>query len=110
MPPLIAQHLDALRALARQYGLARLDVFGSVGTPAFDPEQSDVDVLVEYPPDYDFGPWLKRHHELRRELSSVLGREVDLLTSRALRDPWFAREATKTRRVVYDASDIAQIA
>ena len=54
---MIAEHLEAIRALCREYGVLRLEVFGSVCTPEFDPERSDVDFLVEYPEDYDFGPW-----------------------------------------------------
>ena len=32
LPPIIAPHLDAIRALCRQYGVARLEVFGSAAT------------------------------------------------------------------------------
>lgn len=110
LPPLIADNLDPIRALARQYGVARLEVFGSICTPDFDPDRSDIDILVDYPPDYDFGPWLKRRHQLQRALSAALGQQVDLVTTRALQDPWFSREAAKTRQVIYDASDLAQIA
>lgn len=56
MHPLIADNRAAIRALARAYGVARLEVFGSVCTPEFDAGRSDVDFLVEYPPGYDFGP------------------------------------------------------
>ena len=110
MIPLIEQHLDAIRALCREYGVARLELFGSAATDDFDPTTSDVDFLVEYPPDYDFGPWLGRFHELQRSLNDLLGHRVDLVDVWALRNPWFTREAAKTRQVVYDASDVAQIA
>lgn len=110
MAPLIEQHLAEIRALARTYGVARLEVFGSVAMPNFDPEKSDIDFLVEYPPGYEFGPWLKRLHELRRALEHILGRKVDLIRVTAVKDPLFGREAAKTRQVVYDATDLAQIA
>jgi uncharacterized protein len=110
MHPIIEDNLAAIRELAREYGVRRLEVFGSVCTSEFDPERSDVDFLVEYPPGYEFGPWLKRFHALRRALAGVLHHEVDLVDARTLRDPLFLEEATKTRRVLFDASDIAQIA
>ena len=110
MNPLIAQHREAIRALARQYGVARLEVFGSVCTPEFDPEQSDVDFLVEYPPGYDFGPWLSRLLDLQEALAALLGRKVDLVTTSALRNKWFRREAEKTRTAIYDASEVAEVA
>jgi len=110
MLPLIADNLDAIRALGREFGVARLEVFGSAGTPEFDPEQSDIDILIEYPPDYDFGPWLKRFHELQRALAALLNHKVDLIDVWALRNRWFNQEAAKTRQVLFDASDIAQSA
>ncbi|MBA3414399.1 MAG: nucleotidyltransferase domain-containing protein [Chloroflexia bacterium] len=66
MNSLIEENLEAIRALARDYGVAQLEVFGSVCTLEFDPERSDVDFLVEYPPGYDFGPWLGRLQVTKR--------------------------------------------
>ncbi len=106
----IERHLPAIRALCREYGVARLDLFGSAATDAFDPERSDVDFLVTYPPDYDFGPWLSRLQDLEGSLASLLGRKVDLVTTSALRNTWFRREAEKTRCVGYDASQDAEVA
>jgi predicted nucleotidyltransferase len=107
--PLIEQHLAQIRDLARQYGVARLEVFGSVCTAAFDPEHSDIDFLVEYPPDYDYGPWLARIQDLEADLRALLGRDVDLVTTTALRNERFRNEAGKTRTVVYDASEVATV-
>jgi predicted nucleotidyltransferase len=110
MHPLIDQHLENIRMLAREYGVARLEVFGSICTPDFDSECSDIDFLVEYPPDYDFGPWLARLQDLERALGQLLGRDVDLVMTSALRNKWFRREADKTRTVIYDASEVAEVA
>jgi predicted nucleotidyltransferase len=108
--PLLAEHLETIRALCREYGVSRLEVFGSICTSEFDPERSDVDFLVTYPPDHDFGPWLQRHFDLEEALANVLGRKVDVVMSGALRNKWFRREAEKTRTVLYDASEIAEVA
>jgi uncharacterized protein len=110
MNRVISDNLQAIRSLARQFGVARLEVFGSVCTPEFDPARSDVDFLVEYPPDYDSGPWAGRLQELEAALAQLLERDVDLVTTNALRNKWFRREANKTRCVVFDASEIAEVA
>ena len=47
--PLLAGHLAEIRSLCRAYGVARLEVFGSICTGEFDPARSDVDFLIEYP-------------------------------------------------------------
>ncbi len=108
--PIIAEHLEEIRALGREFGVLRLEVFGSVCTPAFDPERSDVDFLVEYPEGYDYGPWLARLFDLEEALAHVIGRKVDVVMPGALRNKWFRREADKTRVVVYDAREVAEVA
>ena len=101
--PILEQHLGAIRALARDYGVVRLEIFGSAVTGAFDPDRSDVDFIVEYPPDYEFGPWLTRYFELRERLAETLGRPVDLVMAGALRNPYFIRSVNESRRVLYAA-------
>ena len=71
MIPLIEEHLEEIAALCREFGVARLEVFGTAATGAFDPERSDVDFLVEYAPETDLGPWLRRFFELRERLSEL---------------------------------------
>ncbi len=112
MHPIIEQNLEAIRQLARDYGVTRLEVFGSVCTPEFDPARSDVDFLVGYPEGYDFGPWSGRLFDLRHALAELLGRPVDLvmMDSPAMRRKWFRRLADETRTVIYDASQIAALA
>ena len=110
MHPIIVDHLHEIVALCRQFGVERLEVFGSIATPAFDPTMSDVDFLVTYPEGYDHGPWLGRVQDFESALASVLGRDVDLVMPHALRKSEFAAEAAKTRTVIYDATTIADVA
>jgi hypothetical protein len=102
--------LKEIQALCREFGVSRLELFGSACTPDFDEASSDIDFLVTYPPDYDYGPWLARVQDLERALATLLGAKVDLVMSSALRDPWFRLEADKTRQVIYDAAEIGKVA
>jgi predicted nucleotidyltransferase len=108
--PLITEHLEAIRALCREFGVARLEVFGSVCTDEFDPERSDIDFLIAFPEDYEFGPWLGRFFDLQDALTEIIGRHVDLVMTGALRNKWFRREADKTRTVIFDAAEVAEVA
>ncbi len=103
MHPIVADNLDAIRALCQEYGVARLEIFGSAGTPDFDPARSDIDFLVEYPPDYDFGPWLKRYQELNERFEALLGFHVDLIMTSALRKKYFLQSVNETRQLLYAA-------
>lgn len=106
----IAEHLDSIRALSREFGVSRLEVFGSVCTPEFDPAHSDVDFLIEYPPDYEFGRWLGRSFDLQEALSDLLQRKVDLVMVGAIRNKWFRRSADETRTLIYEATKAADVA
>ena len=99
----ISEQSEAIRALCEEYGVARLDLFGSATTATFDPERSDLDFLVEYDPDTDLGPWMKRHFELQRRLSGLLGFPVDLVMTGGFRNPYFIRAVDETRHLIYAA-------
>ena len=68
---------EEIAAFCRKWGIKRLSFFGSIVRDDFDPERSDVDVLVELRSDTKarglafFGA--------QSELANILGRKVDLL-------------------------------
>ena len=103
LPEVVVGHLEEIRALCREYGVQWLEVFGSALTPRFDPETSDIDLLVEYPPDHDLGPWAGRHTGLAERLESVLDLPVDLVMVGAVRKPRFIEAIRENRRLLYAA-------
>ena len=100
----------ALIEICQRYNVRRLEVFGSAATNQFDPERSDIDFLIEFQPDTDLGPWLKQYFALRRELSQLYQREVDLVMSDAVHDGRMKQEAAKTRKLLYDATEDGRVA
>lgn len=71
-----------LRDVCNRYGVARLDVFGSIGRGEAHPD-SDVDILYELQPGARLG-W--RIEDLADELSAIFGRRVDLVSRNALHE------------------------
>jgi len=67
---------DRIAALCEKCQVEELSVFGSVLRDDFGPE-SDVDFLVVFK-DNDAGPWMSKVFELERDLSSLLGRKVEV--------------------------------
>lgn len=100
----------AVAELCRRFGVRKLELFGSATTGDFNTALSDLDFIVEFPREYDFGPWMSRWQDFQEELSKLFERPVDLVRESAFRNPWFRREANKTRTVVYDASKDAEVA
>ncbi|ATE57319.1 MULTISPECIES: nucleotidyltransferase family protein [Actinosynnema] len=98
----IATRLAEVRDLCRALGVRRLDVFGSALGDAFDPESSDVDLLVEFDarPGFDhFGSYFA----LREGLELIFGRPVDLVSSAGIRNPYFRQRVMESREQVYAA-------
>ena len=103
MIPLIEDNRAAIVELCRRFNVARLEVFGSAADGEFDPARSDVDFLIEFAAGQDLSPWLTHYFDFRRELEGLLGRSVDLVMPKAMKNPYFIREVNRTRRVLYAA-------
>ena len=71
----IAIDREKIAAFCRARGIRKLSLFGSVLRPDYDPERSDVDVLIELPPDTKVG---LTYFGWAEELSRIIGRKVDL--------------------------------
>jgi len=78
MSPLITRHRTAIDALCRQYGVRRLDVFGSALRDEFDDATSDVDLVVEFDRGAA-GAGLQTYFGLKADLEALLARPVDLV-------------------------------
>jgi uncharacterized protein len=71
----------ALATFCDRWRVRRLELFGSVVRDDFRPD-SDIDVLVTFKPDADWG--LLDHAVMEEELSALFGRPVDLISRRAI--------------------------
>ena len=103
MIALTAQQLAAIQALCQEYRVIKLELFGSAARSDFDLYRSDVDLLVEFAPGTDLGPWISRFFELQDRLAALLDRKVDLVMARGLRNPHLMRSIEQDRRVLYAA-------
>lgn len=103
MPAHLEIDQTRLREFAKRWKIAELSFFGSVLRDDFGPE-SDVDTLVRFLPTADWG--LFDHIRMQQELAEILGRDVDLVSRRAIEssDNWIRRRAIlDTVEVVYAA-------
>ncbi len=91
----------ALADLCRAFGVARLRVFGSALRDDFDPERSDVDLLVEFLPGVSKS--LFKLMEMQERLSELFHREVDLVTPANL-SKYFRDDVLMSAEVLYDAA------
>ncbi|WP_417562342.1 nucleotidyltransferase family protein [Microbacterium sp.] len=93
--------IDAIRRACERFGVERLRVFGSVLTDRFDPETSDVDFLVTFQPERE--NLFRDYFDLKLELERIIGRKVDLVMERSVRNPFFKATAFGSAQDVYAA-------
>jgi predicted nucleotidyltransferase len=108
MNPVIEAHRDQVHRLCRQFGVERLDVFGSAAGPGFDPQRSDIDFVVDFGADTQadlFG----RYFGLNEALAQLFGRKVDLVMAGGMVNPYFIEAVNRTRQSVY-ARPVAEAA
>jgi predicted nucleotidyltransferase len=90
---------EQVTAFCRRHHVRKLSLFGSVLREDFRPD-SDVDVLVEFEPDYRIGFLGMAGMEI--ELSGILGRKVDLRTPAEL-SRYFREEVMASAEVAFAA-------
>ena len=103
MVALSTYQLESIRVLCQEYGVTKLELFGSANRADFDPARSDIDLLVDFAPGTDLGPWMSRFFELQDRLAGLLERNVDLVMAKGLRNPHIMRSIEQDRRVLYAA-------
>ncbi len=97
----IEQQHSALAELCRRYRVRRLQLFGSAATGAFAPETSDLDFVAEFA-DTQADDYADRYFDFAEALERLFNRPVDVLTKRAIRNPYFRAEVERTAEVIYE--------
>ncbi len=104
----ISQHQEGIASLCRQFGVRRLDLFGSATSDHFDPASSDLDFVVDFA---DRSPgYARRFFAFEAALTELLGQEIDLLTDRSIRNPYLRSSIEERRVPVYESRDYPAIA
>ncbi|CAN5499296.1 hypothetical protein BH18VER2_BH18VER2_16370 [soil metagenome] len=101
MSSVLEENKGRLAEECRRFGVQRLEVFGSAARGNFDPAKSDFDFIVSFA-DKTPGTYADRYFDFAVAVEGLLGRKVDLLTERCIRNPYFRREVDAARQIVYD--------
>jgi predicted nucleotidyltransferase len=87
--------------LCRTHKVDKIYAFGSSITDHFDPQTSDIDVIVKIDIEdpADRGEALL---SLWDKLEILFHRKVDLLTEDSIRNPYLKRNIDQTKKLIYD--------
>ncbi len=97
----VEQQISAVSALCRKYRVRKLRLFGSAATGTFVPATSDLDFVAEFSGTHNLD-YPDRYLDFAEALERLFHRPVDLLTERAIRNPYFRTEVERTAQVIYE--------
>lgn len=100
MPPNINIKMNTIKAFCIKWKIIEFSLFGSVLGNESRPD-SDVDVLVAFSKDVRWD--LFDLVEMREELKTMFGREIDLLEEGTIRNPFREHAIMTSREVLYAA-------
>ncbi|RUA27301.1 MAG: DNA polymerase subunit beta [Bacteroidetes bacterium] len=101
LPKEIEDKLDKLNTLCNKYKVQKIFVFGSITNGNFNPQTSDIDLIVEVEdlPPSEKGELLMK---LWSELEKLFERKVDLLTNLNIKNPYLKRNIENSKYLLYD--------
>ena len=102
MNSVVEENRDKLVQACRTFGVERLELFGSAARNDFDPQRSDFDFIVRFR-DPDTAGYADRYLAFAETLEKIMGRRVDVITERSLRNPLLLREIQNDRIALYAA-------
>jgi predicted nucleotidyltransferase len=102
MLPLIGDNLAKLHQIADAHRVSRLDLIGSATRSDFNAENSDLDFVVEFDASDD-QTLADRYFGLLHDLEDLFQRPIDLISYRAIRNPFFKQVVDQTRQTLYAA-------
>lgn len=98
---LIEINLQSIFDLCKKYKVKSLAVFGSILTDRFN-ENSDVDLLVDFEPiDPEKEDYVSNYFGLRDALEILLGRRIDLIEEKGLRNRFLIDVVNRTKQTIY---------
>ncbi len=102
MVRMLEDNRGAIEDLCQRFRIARLDVFGSALRDDFLPGESDLDLLVEFGP---MSPYERAdaYFGFLEELRLVVGVDIDLVVSGAVKNRIIAVDIESTKQAFYTA-------
>lgn len=99
---LIEMNLDKIIALCKKYKVAKLWFFGSILTPRFN-DNSDIDFLVDFDENnIELLDYADNYFNFIHEIESVMGRKVDMVVNKSIKNRFFRTEVDETRRLIWN--------
>lgn len=97
----IKNHRADLYKLCKKYHVLQLYVFGSIVRGNFN-DESDIDFLVYFQNDLPLLGYANNFFGLYYDLEKLFQRKIDLVSGKAMKNPYFIKEVEKTKLLLYE--------
>ena len=91
---------DRLEFICKDLKVKNLYAFGSVLSDNFK-QESDLDLLVSFSSDLSIKTYTNNYFKMYYQLKHLYKREIDLITDKSLKNPFFADQIDKTKKLLY---------
>jgi predicted nucleotidyltransferase len=98
---IIKNKLSEIKSLCVKYHVAQLFIFGSFAKGNFNAE-SDIDFLVYFTDDIALLDYADNFFDFIYELEKLFNRKIDMVSGKAMKNPYFIQEVEKTKKLIYD--------
>ena len=102
MVAVIESKLEKISELCARFRVSTLEAFGSAVREDFNPNESDLDFLVEFLPMEPYAR-VDAYFGLLDELRTLLGRDIDLVMVDAVKNQYIARNIEQNKQLLYAA-------
>ena len=102
MTEILERQREAIAQACRRHGVSRLETFGSALRNDFQPGKSDLDLLVELGPMEPYAR-VDAYFGLLEDLRDILGLEIDLVMTGAVKNRYIAHDIEQTKQMLYAA-------
>lgn len=102
MLDIIENNIAEIKKLCLQFHVKKLELFGSAISDRFDEKSSDIDFLVEFD-ELQAGQYADSYFGLLESIKKLLGRDVDIVMIKAIKNRYFLQKIDRNRKVLYAA-------
>lgn len=96
----LQNHKEHIRHICAALSVQRLELVGSATRDDFLPDKSDIDVLVDFKGNERL---FERYFDLKEQLEQCFGRRVDVIQSKALKNPYVKQSIDCDRIALYES-------
>ena len=100
MNQIIELNKDSIYKLCQENSVEKLYAFGSVLNDDFS-DKSDIDFIVKFSDNVPLLMYADNYFALLFSFEKLFRRDIDLITQKSLRNPYFIAEINATKQLVY---------